>query len=152
MKTKFRHNVKSVQGHDRSEDEVYCSYNNGDLMITRKMPHRDVYETNKKFGRISSNIHKLYKTLSEEYIRDLSNYSLALQSVAYNPNKIPMRSFGVFTRMMWALKKRFPEIDLEAITREDIIKNEYLIRSIVEAMMNGLLVNIPEAEMLTAEI
>ncbi len=152
MIPKFKHNVKTFKGIDRSEDLVYCQYNDGELTIAKHLPKRKIYPENRNFGAISSNLHHLYESLSPEYKSDLATYTLMYRGLKHDPHKIPMSAYSIFTRMMWALEKQSPEIALLTITREDILKHEYPIRSIVEAMKSGMLFNIPEASMLNHEI
>ncbi len=149
MKTKFKNAVRSFHGINRKEKLVYTLYNNGELPITKNLPIREITEDNHKFGKITKNLHVLFESLSTEYKRDLANYALALQSTHPSKDKIAIRAYGLFSRMMWSLKKQHPEIDLATLTREDILQNGYLVRTIVEAMQNGLLLEIEEASMLT---
>ncbi len=51
--------------------------------------------------------------------------------------------------MMFALKRQIPEVDLSTITKDDILKQEYPVITVVDAMLVGLLLVIPEAGMLT---
>jgi hypothetical protein len=152
MKPVFKHSVKAFKGVNRKEDLVYCSYNDGDLIISRKLPKRKEDANNRNFGIICKNLRELYSTISAEYKTDLASYTLMFHSVAYNPHKIPMSAFAIFTKMMWSLKKRFTEIDLSTLTRDDILKNEYPVCSVVQAMDAGLLLKIEEGVMLTSKI
>ena len=67
-------------------------------------------------------------------------------------DKIPANCYANYLRMMWALKKQIPEIDLSTITKDDILKNEYPVCSVVQAMDAGLLPNIDERVMLINKI
>jgi hypothetical protein len=152
VKPKFKHNVKTFRGVDRSEGLVYCEYNHGELVIAKKLPNRELNNNNRSFGAISSNLRKLYQTLSEEYKSDLASYTLMFRSVMYDPRKISMSAYSIFTKMLWKLKHQFPEIDLATITKDDILKNEYLVRTVIEAMDAGLLIQIDEANMLDSKM
>jgi hypothetical protein len=148
MKPSFKHAVKNTRGIDRKEDLVYCEYNQGELIITRHLPKRPLYDSNRNFGTICSNLRHLYGTLSAEYKNDLSSYTLMYRSIMYDSHKIALSAYSIFTKMMWALKKQYPKIDLKILTREEILKNEYPVSSIAEAMGKGLVMVIKEAEML----
>jgi hypothetical protein len=50
------------------------------------------------------------------------------------------------------IENQFSEIDLVTLTREDILKKEYPVRSIVESMQAGMLQDIPEAMVLDKKI
>jgi hypothetical protein len=152
MKPVFKHGLKGFQGTNRSEDLVYCSYNQGELIIAKKRPHRKADTNNRNFASIGKNLGNLFRTFTAEYKSDLHTYTLLLHSVAHNPHKIDVSPYMVYTKMMWTLKRLNPDIDLSTITREDILKNGYPVRSVNEAMRSGLLWNIPEAAMLEHKI
>jgi len=152
MKPVFKHSVKGFRGVDRTEDLVYCKYNHGELVIARKLPQRQIDDSNRNFGMISSNLRLLYRTLSFEYQQDLSSYTMMYRSLMYNPHKISLSAYSLFTKMMWKLKKLIPEADLSCINKEDILQHEFPIKTIAEAMKAGLLLHIEEAGMLTSKI
>jgi hypothetical protein len=148
MKVKFKGSIRGMRGINRKEDLVYCNYNKGQLNVVRTLPKREATEQNVAFGKITTNLHNLYITISPEYKRNMSIYAIFLSQL---PGVFRKPSgYALFIRMMWALRNRYPEIDLETITREDILNNEYPIRSVVEAMQSGVLTHIAEAEMLVS--
>jgi len=99
-------------------------------------------------GNILANLHELYETISPEYKQDLNTYCLLLQVKVPDKRKVPLRAWGLFVKMMWALKRMYSEIDLCEINREDILKNEYPISTVGEAMDIGILFHIEEANIL----
>jgi hypothetical protein len=152
MKPKFKHAIKTSHGVDRKEDLVYCEYNQGELIIAKHLPKRPLYETNRNFGFICSHLRQLYSTISAEYKQDLATYTLMYRSVSYDSQKIPISAYSIFTKMMWSLKKKFPEIDLSTITREEILAQGYPVRNIQESMKAGLILEIEEAGLLVHEM
>ncbi len=152
MKPLFRHSVRGFKGINRKEDLVYCEYNNGELILARTLPKRKPTTQNVEMGKITRNLHKLYESVSAEYKRDLATYALLLQSKHPTKGKIAIRAYGLFSKMLWTLKKQQPEIDLLTITRQEIITYQYPVRSVMEAMQEELLLEIEEANMLTHEI
>jgi hypothetical protein len=152
MKTKFKHFVRGFYGKFKSEGLVYCKYNSGALCFARKYPAYTESEQNKKIGIISKNLKELYVSISAEYKLDLKIYSKLMVNYMNLEEKIPASSYAIYTKMMWKLKKRFPEIDLTTITREEIMKQEYPVKSVVEAMEFGLLLKIEEASVLLNEM
>jgi hypothetical protein len=149
VKVKFRHAVKAFQGKFKSEGLVYCKYNDGALYRVRKYPCYTASDQNHIIGNAGRNLGKLFKTLSVEYKNDLKTYSALMSNYTDLADKIPANCYANYLRMMWALKKQIPEIDLSTITKEDILKHEYPVRTVVEAMEAILLPNIEEAQMLT---
>jgi hypothetical protein len=148
MKVKFRHAVKGFHGKFKAEGLVYCKYNDGALYLTRKYPCYTPSIQNEKIGIISKNLKQLYVSISPEYKMDLKNYCQLMIKYTDLSEKLPTSCYATYTKMMWALKKQFPEIDLTILTREDILKHEYPVRTVVEAMKEGLLLEIEEASML----
>ncbi len=148
MKTTFKHAVKSFRGTNRKEELYYSSYKNGEVVIAKTLPEPTIKAHHHIFGTITKHLHKMYKTLSAEYKLDLSCYAKLFSTLPENNDKLPASGSALFTGMLWKLKKLHPEIDLATITREEIVQNEYPMRSVVESMQNGLLVEIEEASML----
>jgi hypothetical protein len=148
MKTKFTNCVGAFYGKLKSQGLIHCKYNQGNLVITRKYPIIEIEEHHLKFGSVSQNLSRLFHSLSKEYIDDLKNYVVLLGRTTNLNEKLAATHYGVYVSMMWKLKKHYPEIDMLSLTREDILKNEYPIRTIVEAMENGFLMMIPEGRIL----
>jgi hypothetical protein len=149
MKVKFRHAVKSFQGKFKSEGLVYCKYNDGALYLTRKYPCYTPSDHNHEMGDAGRNLGKLFRNISPDYKNDLRTYSKLMTNYTNLEEKIPPNCYANFMKMMFALKKLIPDVDLATITKEDILKNEYPVCSIAQAMEEGLLLDIPEANMLT---
>gem|GEM_PF-3991037 len=52
MKPTFKHCVKTFKGINRKEGLVYCSYNDGDLIIAKRLPKRKPTSQNHQMGNI----------------------------------------------------------------------------------------------------
>jgi hypothetical protein len=152
MKPTFKHNVKAFKGINRKEDLVYCNYNDGEIVIARTLPKRQATEQNHYFGAITKNLHELYKSVSPEYKLDLSNYAKLYSTLSAISCKLAPSASALFTKMLWNLKKQFPEIELAKITKDQILNCGYPIVTIQEAMGRGMLLKIPEASMLDRKI
>jgi hypothetical protein len=152
VKVKFRHAVKALHGKFKSEGLVYCKYNDGALYRARKYPCYTASEQNHKIGNAGKNLGRVFHTLSVEYKNDLKTYSALMTNYTDLAEKIPANCYANYLKMMWALKKRYPDVDLATITKEEILKMEYPIRSILEAMKSEILQSIPEANILTNEM
>jgi hypothetical protein len=152
MKVKFRHAVKAFHGKFKSEGLVYCKYNDGALYLTRKYPNYTPSDQNHKIGNAGKNLSNLFRQISDEYKNDLKIYAKLMTNYTNLDEKIPASFYMTYIRMMWALKKQIPEIDLTILTKDDILKHEYPVRTVVEAMQAGLLMHIEEASMLNHEM
>jgi hypothetical protein len=152
VKTKFTNCVKALYGSLKSQGLVHCKYNQGNLVITRKYPVMEIEEHHHTFGKMARNLAVMFRTLLPAYIDDLKNYTALLSRTTNLNEKLPATHYAVYLRMMWKLKHMFPEIDMATITREDILKHEYPVRSIKEAMENELLIKLEEANMLNSRM
>ncbi len=152
MKTKFTNCVKAFYGRFKSQGLVHCKYNQGSLVITRKYPVLEIQEHHHTFGNKGKNLAALFHTLSPEYVADLKNYTVLLSRTTNLNEKLPATHYAVYLAMMWKLKHLHPEIDMATLTREDILQNEFPVRTIVEAMEAGFLMQIVEASMLIHEM
>jgi hypothetical protein len=148
MKVKFRHAVKAFHGSFKAEGLVYCKYNDGALYLTRKYPTYTASDQNHKIGNAGRNLGMLFRSVSEEYKNDLKTYAKLMTNYTNLEDKIPANSYAYFTKMMFALKKLFLDIDLNTLTKDDILKNEYPVMTVVGAMGAGLLFAIPEGSIL----
>lgn len=149
MKVKFRHAVKAFQGKFKAEGLVYCRYNDGALYLVRKYPRYTPSDHNHEMGNAARNMGKLFRSVSAEYKSDLKTYAALMNNYTDLSEKLPAHCYAHFTQMMWALKRKIPEINLATLTIDDILINEYPVRSVAEAMEAGLLPAIPEGMMLT---
>jgi|WetSurMetagenome_2_1015567.scaffolds.fasta_scaffold299829_1 hypothetical protein len=152
MKPTFKHNVKTFKGINRKEDLVYCKYNDGEIIIVRTLPKRQATEQNHHFGAITKNLHDLYASVSPEYKLDLSNYAILHYQLQATSHKLQASGSAIFTKMLWNLKKQFPNIELSKISRDEILDYGYPIVTILEAMGSGMLLKIPEAMILDRKI
>jgi hypothetical protein len=152
MKTKFTNCVRSFSGRLKSQGLVHCKYNQGNLIITRKYPVVEIIEHHHTFGTTSKNLGKLFRSFSSEYVADLKNYTVLLSKRTNLNEKLSATHYAVYLAMMWKLKSQFPEIDLVTLTKDDILKHEYPVLSIVESMQSGMLQDIPEGRVLEHKI
>ncbi len=152
MKVRFRHAVKGFFGKFRTEGLVYCKYNDGALCLIRKYPYYTASEQNHKIGNAGRNLGKLFWLISDDYKNDLRIYSKLMMHYIDLSEKIPASCYAHFIKMMFALQKQIPAVDLSSITREEILEHEYPVRIVVEAMKAGLLMDIPEAALLIHEM
>ncbi|HNX00527.1 MAG TPA: hypothetical protein PLE74_07710 [Candidatus Cloacimonadota bacterium] len=152
MKAKFRHAVKAFHGKFKSEGLVYCRYNDGALYITRKYPSFTASGQNHKIGNAGRNLGQLFQNVAIEYKHDLKTYATLMSSYTDLSVKLPANSYAYFVKMMYALKRKIPDINLATLTLDDILNNEYPIRTVAEAMEAGLLTNIQEGSNLSSKL
>jgi hypothetical protein len=110
-------------------------------VLVRTIPKMKITENNRRLGRIASNLKAL--GLSEGFRLDLLNYTELYRREYRDSNCTSW--YNLFLRMMWALAKS-ENIDLEALTREQINAQNLPCASVKKAIDAGLLMPVPGYE------
>ena len=129
---------------------VYC--------YSRKYGHtyacRRIYPTltgvNEAIGSKSANIWRLNP--SEAYKADSRKYVEAHDQMRKNYND-PLRAWScLYIKLMYALERMYPGVDLRTLTRQYIYDNDLPCISIQKAVQAGLLIPVKGWEDMTSEI
>ena len=148
MKVKMKPNPgKPAQ---RKTGIVYCSHNGGELITARRYVYPKLSEQNSKTGSITANLMRLNP--SEGYKQDLREYIRLYNATPAGEEK-PIRAWNnLYLRIMYAMAKADPTIDLRTLTREDIYTRDLPCISINRAVKEGLIVKVKKWEFLVAEV
>jgi hypothetical protein len=93
-------------------------------------------------GERSTNIGRFYHAISSGYLSDLKNYSDRLNLIImghgsrYNAN-------STLIKLLYALARAVPSVDLCTLTPEEVVESELPIRTVREAIENGLIPIVP---------
>lgn len=139
MKVKLKHSVGSFSGHFKADNLIYWTVKRTGLCFSRVYAKPELVENHHRFGQINNNLTDFYHHISPDYKRDLAAYTSFYKSEFVGMGDSVPTVFGFFKKMMYALGKKYPEIDLATLTIDDIMKHEYPVRTIAEAMRNELL-------------
>lgn len=148
MKVKMRLN----RGKPASKKEgiVYCSYNDGDVLISRRYVYPKLSEQNAKTGAITAYLFRINP--SEGYKQDLRDYIRLYHSTPAGEEK-PIHSWNnLYLRLMHAMAKADPSIDLHTLTREVIYVRDLPCISVKSAVEAGLIPKVTESGALYANI
>ena len=131
-------------------DLVYCYYKREGLVIARHYVYPTLTEHNGKIGSVNENLHKLAP--SDGFKRDARSYVWHYNSTKEGGLK-PLRTWtNLFVRLMYAMAKANPALDLRTLTREQIYEQNLPCITIKRAVEAGLLPKVYEWETLDKEM
>ena len=139
MKVKLKHSVGSFSGHFQADKLIYWTVKRTGLCFGRIYAKPELVANHHRFGLINKHLADFYHQISPDYKRDLAAYTAFYKTEFVGMGDKNPTVFGFFKKMMYALGKKFPEIDLATITIEDVLKHEYPIITITDAIKNELL-------------
>ncbi|HNX00495.1 MAG TPA: hypothetical protein PLE74_02560 [Candidatus Cloacimonadota bacterium] len=139
MKVKLNHSVGSFSGHFKADKLIYWTVKRTGLCFGRAYAEPKLVENHHRFGQVNNNLTNFYHNISPDYKRDLAAYTAFYKTEFVGMGDRVPTVFGFYKKMMYALGKRFPEIDLATLTIEDVVMREYPIVTIAEAMKSDLL-------------
>ncbi len=132
------------------EGLVYYYNRKQKKIVTRKHVNCKHTEQHDKFTAINQNLKTIYT--SDGYIQDLKTYSVCYNHGYKNRKKCPTNWRNIFTMIMWAMAKQYPEIDLSTLTRADIYEQDLPCKSVMRAIDSGLLPEVKGYARFTNEI
>ncbi len=133
-KVDFKDGLKGYSG--KSSDGLVYYYHPGlKRYLARRIPSMPHQAMNDKYKKISANL----KTLkpSAAYRSEMKAY---LQLMKAEDETITLISWhNLFVKMMWEMQKKYPKVNLETITREQIESEALPCRNVKTAVEAGLL-------------
>ena len=122
----------------RLDDLVFCVDKKTGVVWVRDYVVPERTEQNTRMGLTAKNLGVFKNTVSSGYFADLKDYS-----DRYNLSTLGesgrLNCFSALNKMMYALKRAYPSIDLTTITPQFVIDNDLPIKTIAEAVENKLL-------------
>lgn len=99
---------------------VLIRWKEGEKGVVRRFVKPKLGEQNQQFGSSLKNISSIWKECSSEYKNDLKIYADRFSSY-YDSEEIPAKTnYAHFIRLVFRLKEINPEIDLSAISKEEL--------------------------------
>ena len=135
MKIRTRHKV--LKPKSKQDGLVYCSYRNGELIIARRYVYPKLSEQNSSFAARNKNLFQLkpsdgYKANCRAYLRGYINTAPGQEKPILSWNNL-------YVKLMSALAKQYPGINLCTLTREEIFAQQLPCITIKKAVEAGLL-------------
>jgi hypothetical protein len=135
MKVTFKNMVQGYTG--RADDTIFVRDRQTGNIYMRSYPHREVMPHNLTFKEMMRNFHFLKP--SPSYREDLQMYVELYNALPIN-KYTPVRAWNnLFMKLMYAMAKSDPAIDLKTITRQQIYDNDLPCISVAKAVEAGLL-------------
>ncbi|MBN2828907.1 MAG: hypothetical protein JXR56_01150 [Candidatus Cloacimonetes bacterium] len=122
---------------------VYYHSKNSYCVTMREYVVPTPTENNEHFGSKSANLGAFYRGVEADYHYDLSNYARSY-NIEYMDPYCYYQAYSVFIRMMSALGKAYPEIDLKTITPAEVVSQGLPVVTLAEAIEAGLLPVVPD--------
>jgi hypothetical protein len=148
MKVKFKRNISSISG--KVEDEVYY-YNRAlheTIMRSYTKPERNPMA--ERYKLIMANL-KLINP-SEGFKRDIRDYLVLYNRLKVTECKPVISWMNIYLKMLFAMEKGYPGIDLATLTREQIEQENLPCKNVKAAIESGLLPLVRGYEWLTNDI
>jgi hypothetical protein len=149
MKAKFNKWMRNLIG--KLDGLVYYSDQIMGEVLVRDYVKPARSESNDRLARNSLNIKVFYRSCSAAYNRDLSIYA-----VMENLNKIQtghkLNRYTMLTKLLYALKRMYPEVDLGTLTPDEIIAQGYPIDTVFNAIVAGILMPVTGCQNLNNRI
>jgi len=120
-------------------DVVYYYDRKTQTQRQRKYVKPRISESNRRMGAIMKQL--MLINPSKAYRQDCETYALRYRYEHSNDQYGPMFACwtNVFCSLMYKLAKKYPDIDLAVITRQDIEKQDLPCRTLAKAIEAGLL-------------
>jgi len=146
MKVKLKNPLKKYSG--KAEGLIYYYHSGMNSTLARKipvMPHQPINDHYRKISKALKAINP-----SPEYRQNFKEYLALLKA---DDDEITMISWhNLYVQMMWKLKAKFPALNLEKITRQQIISENLPCRTLKTAVEAKLLPMVGGYKQFTAEI
>jgi len=140
MRAQFKYGIGSFSG--TIDDMVFRPVKSKSGSYVRKYASPKLSEQHLNFGKISKNLISLYYSCSPSYISDLKLYTIRyFNQIKHSSGfDVSHSSFSVFTKILWALKRKYPDdIDLSDIDLRFIYNHDLPCLSILYSINAGLL-------------
>ena len=146
MKVTFAKNVKKQTG--TIDGTIYYTIPGNSTVYSRRVPKMPHQPMNDKFKNISMALKAIkpspaYKADLKTYLEDLKNEDVEVRTLSWH---------NVFVKMMWALAAKYPSVNLETITREQIYAENLPCKTVFEAIEAELIEPIAHYADMTAKI
>ncbi len=112
---------------------VFYRFKKSNVLIARAYKKPRLTQNNFDLRTKAKNLGVFYHNVSDGYKRDLRNYATNLNNETIGDSCI-YNMYNVFIKMMYGLKRIYPEVDLKTITPEIVIEEGYPVDTISHAV------------------
>ncbi len=140
MKIKYMKGFKAFSG--KMDELVYCVEKSSGAVWAREYVLPRLTENNRNMGLRSSNLSRFYLSVSPGYKQDLEDYSDRLNLLTVGTGH-RCNASALVNKIMYALKRKLPELDLTTITPTQVMQIGLPVRTVREAVEAGLIPIVP---------
>jgi len=117
---------------------VYCQDKKTGVVWVREYVEPEITDHNHYIGSVSKNLGVFFKSVSVGYMQDLRDYADRYNLMTLGEAG-RATAYALLYKMMYALKKEMPTIDLMTITPADVVADDLPVKTIRDAVESGLL-------------
>lgn len=133
----------------RLDGAVYYYHPHLKRTVMRKKPIMPIQAQNHQYRRIAKQIKAIAP--SANYKQDFRIYLTLLRR--QNEDIVAPSWYGIYIKMLWAMQKKYPQsVNLETLTKEQILSENLPCISVKSAVEDGLLDKVDGWETLTRSI
>ena len=148
MKVRFKNNILSYSG--KVDNLVFYWNQRLQRTVCRTYTPARLTEHNTAFGSVAKNLSRI--ELSPLFKEDLKVYVSLWNSRAKNTDNLYANWYNAYYKMMYALAKLHPAVNLATLTKDEIVANAYPCRTVAAAVNAGLLPTVTGYERLDSPI
>lgn len=148
MKTTFKYNLQGLTG--KMDDKIFYYHPGKREVYVRSYVRAKRNPSAEKMQTVMQNL-KLIQP-SAAYIRDLKDYLILYNKLRKNQNAKLITWMNLYLKIMFALQKKYSEVDLTTLSREQIYRQQLPCRSVCEAVLAELLPAVRNYHGLTAQL
>lgn len=146
MKVKLDKNFRKYMG--KVDGMIYYMVPGCSMIIGRRVPKMPHQPMNDKYKKISLALKAINP--SAEFRQNLRDYLAELKDL--DESNTWLSWHNVYVKMMWNMAAKYPEINLETITREQIYNDDLPCKSVSDAIFAGLLPEVQGFALFDAQI
>jgi hypothetical protein len=148
MKTRFKQNRAGLIG--KLDDMVYFYHPQLNEILARKYTEPKTNPSAVRMKSVMANL-KLINP-SEGYKQNIRDYLILYNKLAENRDKPAINWVNIYLKMLFAMVKVIPDIDLATLNRGQIIEQNLPCRSLNSAIDFGLLPKVRDYERFSQDI
>jgi len=132
------HYKKAMCGYSGTSDGAVYYYHPGlELSLVRDYVKPRESNQNQRVKAIMANLKLILP--SDGYKQNFKDYLLSYNKMKEHQNKLMLSWNNLYMKMMFAMEKAYPEIDLTTLTREQIFAEDLPCQSVKRAVEANLL-------------
>lgn len=148
MKTRFKHNIQGFTG--KLDGLVYCYHKQSNEIYARKFTKAERNPSAERLKLVMANL-KLINP-SPGYRQNFKDYLIQYNKLSSNQGKAIVNWASIYIKMLYAMAKADPAIDLATLSREQIYDQNLPCITVKAAIEAGLIPRVRDTNKYTNPI